>query len=116
MQTATCSLQFSLHFTLHLRVNINFVLNPIRRVARGAGGEIAELPDVFLHVASGGVACKRDSVGVSDKTRAAENAERGGEGSDCSRTLSVPAAVIAGGARRGVPAASAVVFRCIFRS
>lgn len=67
MQTATHCLQFSLRFSLHLRVNVNFVLNPIRCVARGAGDEIAELPDVFLHVASGGVACEGKALGPPAK-------------------------------------------------
>lgn len=49
-------LKFSLHPSLHVRVNLNFVLNPICRIARGARNEIAELSDIFLHVASRGIA------------------------------------------------------------
>lgn len=101
MRTATCYLQFSLHFSLHVRVNVNFVLNPIHHVARGAGDEIAELSNIFLHVASRGVAYEgkaQVSPGElpSDETRTMENAKHGGEGSDSSRTLSVSAAVSTG--------------------
>jgi len=64
IHATTRYLEFSLHFSLHVRVNANLALNPVRRVARGAGNEVAELPEVLLHIARGGVACQGKALGT----------------------------------------------------